>query len=127
MGRRRIVGSIITLGSLVLIVALSGSLFEQWLRRDVVQERKDALQKVEEEHARLLKDLREATSSAFIEKQAREKLGLVKEGETVILIEETKGRGDDPPATPGEAWRAGETREKQNSLPNWKKWIRLFF
>lgn len=117
MGRRRIVGSIITLGSLVLIVALSGSLFDLWHRRDVVQERKDALQKVEEEHARLLKDLAEATSSAFIEKQAREKLGLVKEGETVVLMDDS------------EKFKVQSVKSEDGStnLPNWKRWMRLFF
>lgn len=49
----------------------------------------------------------------FIEKQARERLGMVKEGEYLVLA---------PPAT-----SSIKTIEIKDTTPNWKKWWQLFF
>lgn len=53
------------------------------------------------------------TSQEFIENEAREKLGMVKNGENIILI---------PP--PG---KEEKKKNQRNELPNWEKWKRLFF
>lgn len=49
----------------------------------------------------------------FIEKEAREKLGMVKEREHIVLI---------PPVK--EEIKSKQEKEK---LPNWEKWKKLFF
>lgn len=48
----------------------------------------------------------------FVEKEAREKLGLVKEGESVVIPSQEEDKKQ-PISNP--------------SLPNWKKWWSLFF
>lgn len=52
-------------------------------------------------------------SDEFIEEQARNKLGMVKEGEYMIM---------EPQST-----ESAEFQTEKREEPNWKKWWRLFF
>ena len=70
------------------------------------------IQEVEEKHAELENRLIEATSAAFIEKIARDKLGLVREGETVVIMDKSPVIGN-------------QSSVKEES--NWRKWWGLFF
>lgn len=54
----------------------------------------------------------------FIEKEARDKLNMVKPGEKIVIITDDKSQG-------GEVATDQETIEEQ--IPNWEKWRRLFF
>lgn len=100
--------------SLVFIVTLSRSIFDLWQKRDMVRERQKELTRVSAENEGLKKKLSEADSPEFIEREARERLGLVKEGEAIVLI---------PKAT-----AAGMLEEQSEiALPNWQQWLRLFF
>ena len=56
-------------------------------------------------------------SQDFIEQQARDKLGLAKEGETIVIIPEEKIN-----QVLGMAKQVVEPR-----LPNWQGWLRLFW
>lgn len=68
----------------------------------------------EKQKKQFLKEkLYQATSEQFIENEAREKLGMVKPGEHIVLA---------PPAIIDET----KTPEIDYS-PNWQKWWRLFF
>lgn len=100
--------------SLVLIVGLSRSIVDHWQKGGIISERQQALEREEARNRELQAKLEEATSSAFIEKEAREKLGLVKEGDTVVLIDRTENSELNDQA-------------KTEDLPNWKKWWKLFF
>lgn len=77
--------------------------------------RKEVLMKEDSRRSELLKRLREATSSAFVEKQAREKLGLAKEGDTIILLDKSQLTNSN-------------NQFKQNEpKSNWERWWKLFF
>lgn len=72
---------------------------------------------LEVKNKELKKQLSEIKSTDFIEKTARDKLGLAREGETVVVIpEEALER------VLGEAKKIEEIR-----LPNWQGWLRVFF
>ena len=111
MFKNRLISGVILITGFYLIFTISKSTFNLWQKAEAVKEaqkdRIDAERKQKE-----LKDKLEFTQSQeFIERQAREKLGLVKPGETVMII------------TPLEATQSviAET------LPNWKRWLKLFF
>lgn len=112
--KSRLFGLIITTISLISVVALSRSLLGLWQKRDVVRDRQEALSRVEAENAKLKQQLSEVQSPQFVEKQAREKLGLVKEGESVVLMPQSSESSQI------------EAPNEQN-LPNWQKWWKLFF
>ena len=113
--RSRLFRLIILLGSLALVVSLPRSLLNLWKRRDLIFERQEVLRKTQTENQRLRQLLAEVTSQAYIEKAAREKLGLVKPGETVVLVPKSQSLG------------TGEETKPEEKLTNWQRWWRLFF
>ena len=106
-----------------LIVLLSISTVKNVSRvisiRKQVEEEKTKVEKMEAENKALQAQINEAQGTEFIEKQMRDKLGLTKEGEAmVVLPDEDVVKSFAPPLTITE-----------NSLPdpNWVKWKKLFF
>ncbi|OGG08732.1 hypothetical protein A2154_03930 [Candidatus Gottesmanbacteria bacterium RBG_16_43_7] len=102
----------LTIG-LLLIVNLLRSIYEQSTRKNLVTERIEAQEKVRQENIRLKREIEKSQQPFFIETQARDALGLVKPGETMVIM------------TPSEATAAGETEVKE-SVP-WRAWWKLFF
>ena len=100
--------------SLIVAFGLARSVVGHFFRIDVVEEHRQALLKEEKRHLKLLSDLAEATSAAFVEKQAREKLGLAKPGDSIVLLQ------DEAPISSGSA---SDVQPKSN----WERWWRLFF
>ena len=99
---------------LMVVYSLSLSVIDLWKHRDLVTERQAALKSVKAENERLKRALEESQSEEFIEREAREKLGLSKPGEVIVFMEK-----------PIEATNPGQVQEA--SGPNWKKWWKLFF
>lgn len=65
----------------------------------------------------LKRKLSEIKSPKFVEEIARDKLGLAKEGETIVIIPEAKIK---------EILGTSEASEEPR-LPNWLGWLKLFF
>jgi cell division protein FtsB len=98
----------------ILAIGVIRSVVTIWQKQGIVAERQRVLQVEEAKNAKLVQELQEATSSAFIEKIAREKLGLVKPGETVVIMNQVPNAGSGESGLP-------------SPLPSWKQWWGLFF
>lgn len=108
---------IITIVSLLLVVSLSRSIMSLWEKYDIVWERQQELDREKERNVQLKTELEQVQRPEFIEREAREKLGMVKEGETVVLLPKSQISNSND-----------QTREEnEEKIPNWKKWWRLFF
>lgn len=87
------------------------------IRGEVEGERRK-IEKIKKENEELEKQVSEIQGVEFMEKQLRDKLGLVKEGETIVVLpdEETLKK------------LAPKAYEEEDTLPdpNWKKWLKLF-
>jgi cell division protein FtsB len=83
-----------------------------------VQKEKEKIEKMKEENVRLEAEIAQTQGEAFIEKQIRNKLGLAKVGESVVILPSSEILIKLAPQMPVE----------QNFLPdpNWKKWMKLF-
>ncbi len=101
--------------SLVVSIGLVRSIVGHLTKQDIVGLQETVLTAEKNRKEELEKRLVEATSAAFIEKQAREKLGMAKPEDTIVLL-------DTPSAGNGQAQDGGE-----KYAPNWKQWWRLFF
>lgn len=114
-GNRLISGFLLLLG-LYLIVSFSRNIFSLIKKGEEVRKENLKVEKLREENEELKKQLEDASSPEFIERQAREKLGLAKEGEQIVVL-------------PGnvEALVLPKEEEKPEELPNFKKWYKLFF
>lgn len=83
-------------------------------QNEVIKQVKDTLQKESEENQNLKRQIVGAESPDFIEREARNKLNLGKEGEIVVLL-------------PSISLFVSPTPVPLDSSQNWQKWIKLFW
>lgn len=76
----------------------------------------ETVYKLEAKNRELKKKLTQIQSPEFIEQQARDKLGLSKNGETIVIITEDQLK---------QVMGASESAKVR--LPNWLGWWRVFF
>ena len=106
----------------IIFIALSLSLYRSVVRMGKanvgISEARERVDKLKEENRKLEEEIKKVRNIEFIEKQLRDKLGLAKEGEIVVVLPE-----DDVLRK-----LAPEIEEEEETLPdpNWKKWMRLF-
>ena len=114
---------IIGYGIWLMILILSFSVIQNASKvlrtRNEIQKEKEKVAKMKEVNANLEKQIAEAQSTTFIEKQVRDKLGLAKAGESIVIL----------PDEDILRKLAPQTGLEENVLPdpNWKKWMKLFF
>ncbi len=111
--RNKLINLIILILGLFLIVNLTRSIWELLGAGDRIKEAEEKVAQLRLKNDELKKRFSEVQSPAYLEKIAREKLGLAKEGEVVVIL---------PPYQPAPA-----PQESQENLPNWQKWWNLFF
>jgi cell division protein FtsB len=97
---------------LILIINnLIGSISDIWQKKDFVTQAQKELDFQKQENQRLKSALSYSQTQEFIEKEARDKLFMTKQGEQKVLIPQE-------PENP---------QDSQDNSPNWKKWWSLFF
>ena len=101
---------------LVSFVRTAYKIFEA---RKAINLSKDKITSLKLESENLQKELQKTQSEAFIESQLRDKLGMAKEGEIIVVLPDSE--------TLRKLVREGEKEEVMLSDPNWKKWFKLFF
>ena len=77
----------------------------------------DDIQKLEIKNKELKKKLTDVKSPEFVEEQARNKLGLVKGGETVVIIAQERIK----------QILGSSSSAKEAKLPNWLGWLKVFW
>jgi cell division protein FtsB len=84
-----------------------------------ITEKEEDVKKLEEANKDLEEKVQESSNPDYIEKQIRDKLGLAKEGEIVVVL---------PPPEVLRKYAPVVEREEENLPdPNWKKWLHLFY
>ncbi|HLD25173.1 MAG TPA: septum formation initiator family protein [Patescibacteria group bacterium] len=116
--RRQITRGILAFVSLGIILSAGRTIIDLWQRRDVLEARKHELAKLREENEALEHTLQDMQSESYVERIARDKLGMVKEGETIVIL---------PDAVGERSFDKTQDGQMNNNLPNWKKWWKLFF
>ena len=84
-----------------------------------IEKAQDRVEKLKKENEELEEKLAVTKSEGYIEKQFRDKLGLAKEGEIVIVLPDEKILGTLAPSL--------EEEEETLPDPNWKKWLKMFY
>jgi len=98
---------------IMAIVSLSQRTADLISRAQKWQEEKKNLTKIEKENEEMKAYLEYIESDFFLEKEARESLGLSKEGEMVVVLPQKSGE---------------ETKIiSRPSFPVWRQWWELFF
>jgi cell division protein FtsB len=112
MKRKNLLSLTITIFGIILVVNLVRSITNLWQKGEIIDDYVKRLSQVIRRNEDLKKGLARAQSPEYIERQAREKLNLGKEGENVVIL---------PPITPS------PTPPLEENLSNWQRWLRLFF
>jgi cell division protein FtsB len=106
-----------------LIIIFSVSIFKNINRvmniKKQVEVERQKVEKIKAENESLQAQIDEAQSQDFIEKQMRDKLGLTKEGEVVVILPDEEIVKNLAPSLTS----IGSTLPD----PNWVKWKKLFF
>jgi len=105
---------IIVIG-IVLIVSLSRSILKMFRAKDELKLAEQKIEELQKEAAILTEKKDFYQSEEFIEQEARNKLNMVKEGETVVVL---------PPNL--KELLGGRENQPQILLPNWRQWLNLF-
>lgn len=110
---KRIIPFILIAVLLLIIKSIIESIVTLQQNSQIVQQLKTEKDTAIKRQEFLSQELYYVKTNDFIENEAREKLGMVKPGEHVILI---------PPTSANSA-----PTKKEENIPNWEKWRRLFF
>jgi len=99
---------------LCLIVNFSKQTLRLWQAGRIVEVKKNELEVFEKINLDLKKELEEVKSLRYVEEVAREKLGMAKEGEKVVILPINTNSTNNPIST------------NEEIKPNWRKWWGLF-
>lgn len=112
---KKILFVIIIIALVLIINNLGQSIYNLWHKKDLVVKAEQELLRQKQENKKLKLELSYVESRDFIEKEARNKLLLVKQGEQQVVVSQGLVKG-------------GSAEEKENKDdPNWRKWWKLFF
>ena len=114
--KRKIIIILIILGILLAAYSLIGQIIGAFKSSDRLSDAVDKVYNLEVKNKELKGKLAQIKSPEFIEQQARDKLGLSKQGETVIIIPEQKLKEI-----------LGASQSAQIRLANWLGWLKVFF
>ena len=103
---------------LLAVISLSQNIINLINRGLVLEREKTNLEALRKEKERLEAELNYMETNGFLEREARDDLGLVKEGEIVVILPSESGSGRD------QAWQ--ENNHTSNRAA-WKQWWQLFF
>lgn len=81
---------------------------------NLVIEQKEKLENLKRENEQLKRELEYKKSERFVEEEIRNKLGLAKEGEEIIVV-------------PKKETDIQQSTNNKKNIPNWKKWKNLLF
>lgn len=110
----RLITFFISIFSLIFIVSIGRSIYSLWQKGHLVTEREAIRDEFKRENEELKTKLNQVEDPEYIERQAREKLNLQREGEIVVVL-------------PKDLGEEKVTEEKPEELANWEKWWKLFF
>ena len=108
--RRLIAIAVLTLG-LFFIFNLAKDTAGLWQKAEIVKKAQEKREEEEKKNQEFKRTLEFTQTDEFVEKQARDKLGLAKPGETVVILYSPEATQSVTP----------------EALPNWEKWLKLFF
>src|SRR5258706_15956924 len=112
---KRILYILFIILSIAIIASLINSIYTLWHKKNLLVQAQKQLVEEKKRHIELEKKLSVVKSPQFIEEEARNKLFLVKPGESELLIP-----SDSLPR------EQGAVKSTKNDKPNWQQWLDLF-
>ena len=115
----KIAGYVVWVFIILLSLSVAKNLNRSSQINNQIKAEKTKLAKIEADNKNLQEQLFETQSSDFIEKEVRDKLGLSKPGEAIVVLPDADSLRQLAPKM--------QVEEDTLPPPNWKKWESLFF
>ncbi len=115
---RRAIAYLVLIFSLFLIFGLVRDIWQLLHADERVKEATDRLTKTRQENKVLKDKLQYYQSDEFLETQIRDKLQLIKPGETMVIL---------PDNLSPETDEVVASKSSSEELANWQKWLKLFW
>ncbi len=109
---KKILFFVVIIVCLIIVNNLAHSIYNLWHKQDLVVKANRDLENEKQENKRLKQQLIKVKSKDFIETEARNKLLMVKPGESGVILPSNIGSSKSALPSP--------------ELPNWQKWLNLF-
>lgn len=104
--------------SIILTFSLVGNISQAKRVRGEISDKKKEIEQLQNEAKLIQEKIDQAQKPEFIEKEIRNRLGLVKESEIVVVLPEESVLRSLSPKVPEDLEILPD--------PNWKKWVKLF-
>lgn len=104
---------------ILLVISVLRNIERTTRIKNQIESEKAKLTKIQTDNNKLAEELAQTQTSNFIEKEVRNKLGLGKEGEAIVVLPDTETLKKLAPQIP--------TYSDTLPDPNWVKWKKLFF
>lgn len=117
MGKKRIFKILVLALGLFLIVSLVQQTLSLWRAEERIGIAQRKVEEAKQKNEELAGKLKYVQSEEFIEKEARDKLGMGKEGETIVVV----------PKDVIEKEVEKAQKEEPEKVPNWRLWKEAFF
>ena len=114
---------ILLLFGLYLMLNLTQSILSLTAKNKELEQASDKLEKELVKNSDFISELSQVRNPQYIERQAREKLGMSRSGETVVvvpqeIVSELASRS---------ATISADFYSRFDDTPNWQKWLKLFW
>lgn len=116
---RNYLGYLIIFLFLLMAISLIRNILRISQAKGRVETAEERVSQLKEENERLKSELENIESEAYVEFQAREKLGLAGEGEIIVVLPDEEVLRKIAP----KIYKEEETLPD----PTWKKWLKLFY
>ena len=105
---------------LVAILSIIRSIYGLLGKDDAIGEASKRVEELKQEQAELIELQKSVNSPEFVEKEARDRLGLAKEGEVIVILPSADVlKSVAPPQEPLEDYPEQD--------PIWRRWTKMFF
>lgn len=111
--KRRILNLLVLLGGILAIASFSSSIHSLIKKGDLFVEKEKKLVELKTKNQELKETLEKVESEEFVGKEAREKLGMGKRGEVIVILPNNQ--------------TTKQPNNQEKELQNWRKWYNLFF
>jgi len=115
---------LITVAVVLVLVVIGGKAVQGHEMRQQAQALEQRIEQLKQQHGQLSKELEYYRSDEYIEKVAREELGLVKPGEVAVAVavpEDRRSPSLVPTPTP-----APTAVPTGSPIPIWQRWLSIF-
>ncbi|MDP2934344.1 MAG: septum formation initiator family protein [bacterium] len=102
---------------LLLIIALGRESYFNYQTNQEIKKLQEKIENLEKDNVELAETEKYFQSEEFLEKEARLKLNLIRDGEKLIIVKEEDNNSVE---------EVGKSRESEN-ISNFRKWWRYFF